>query len=96
MLNDYERLKEMLTEKYGTPSDSKEKFTGYVGDYDNGLVMHAIKDGEYQWNTTFTTELGRIELSIKKGTSYGTAMACLAYYDKINSEKARNAAMDDL
>lgn len=96
MLIDYEHLKTILTEKYGTPSDSQEKFTGYVGDYDNGLVMHAIKDGEYQWLTTFSTTLGRIELSIKKGTSYGTAMICLAYYDKINSEKARNTAMDDL
>ena len=96
VLTDYERLKEMLTEKYGTPSDSQEKFTGYVGDYDNDFVMHAIKDGEYQWLTTFSTELGRIELSIKKGTSYGTALVCLAYYDKINSEKFRNAAMDDL
>lgn len=96
LLNDYETLKAMLTEKYGAPSDSKEKFTGYVGDYDNGLVMHALKEGEYVWYTTFTTELGDIELSLMSGTKYNTGCVRLSYYDKANHEKVRNAAMDDL
>lgn len=96
VLNDYEILKAMLTEKYGTPSDSKEKFTGYVGDYDNGLVMHALKEGEYIWYTMFTTELGDIELSLMAGTKYNTGCVRLSYYDKANHEKVRNAAMDDL
>lgn len=96
VLGDYEHLKAMLTEKYGTPSYSQEKFTGYVGDYDNNLVMHALKDDEYVWYTIFTTELGDIELSIMAGTKYNTAMVRLSYYDKANSEKVRNAAMDDL
>ena len=96
VLADYENLKAMRTEKYGTPSDSQERFTGYVGDYDNGLIMYALKDDEYVWYTTFTTELGDIELFIMAGTQYNTAMVCLAYYDKANSEKVRNAAMDDL
>lgn len=96
VLNDYEILKAMLNEKYGTPSDSKEKFTGYVGDYDNGLVMHALKEGEYIWYTMFTTELGDIELSLMAGTKYNTDCVRLSYYDKANHEKVRNAAMDDL
>lgn len=96
VLANYETLKAMLTEKYGTPSYSQEKFTGYVGDYDNNLVMHALKDDEYVWYTIFTTELGDIELSIMAGTKYNTAMVRLSYYDKANSEKVRNAAMDDL
>ena len=86
----------MLTVKYGTPSDSQEKFTGYIGDYDNYLVMHALKDGEYVWYTTFTTELGDIELTIISGIEYNTACVRLSYYDKANSEKVRSAAMDDL
>lgn len=95
VLGDYEHLKAMLTEKYGTPSDSKEKFTDYNGN-DNGLIMYALKDGEYVWYTTFTTELGDIELSIMSGREYDTAMVRLSYYDKANSEKVRSAAMDDL
>lgn len=95
VLGDYEHLKAMLTEKYGTPSDSQEKFTNHVGD-NNGLIMYALKDDEYVWYTTFTTELGDIELSIMAGTKSHTAMVRLSYYDKANSEKVRNAAMDDL
>lgn len=93
---DYEMLKSMLTEKYGTPSDSKEKFTGYIGNYDNGLVMIAIKEGKYEWYTIFSTELGDIELSIMEGTEYKTGKVRLSYYDKINYEKVRSSAMDDL
>ena len=96
LLGDYEHLKEMLTEKYGTPTDFKEKFTGYVGDDENGLIMLAIKDGEYVWYTTFTTELGDIELTIMSGTEYDTGCVRLSYYDKANSDKVRKAAMDDL
>ena len=96
LLGDYEHLKEMLTEKYGTPSDSQEKFTGYVGDNHNGLIMHALKAGEYVWYTTFTTELGDIELTIMSGTEYDTGCVRLSYYDKANSDKVRKVAMDDL
>lgn len=96
VLADYEHLKAMLTEKYGTPSDLQEKFTGYVGDNHNGLIMHALKADQYMWYTTFTTELGDIELAIMSGTEYNTAMVRLSYYDKANSEKVRSAAMDDL
>lgn len=96
LLGDYEHLKEMLTEKYGAPTDSKEVFTGYVGNEDNGLIMHALKEDEYVWYTTFTTELGEIELSIIEGTEYHTGAVKLSYYDKTNSDKVRKAAIDDL
>ena len=96
VLIDYEHLKAMLTEKYGTPSDSQEKFTGHVGDNHNGLIMSALKNGEYMWYTIFTTELGDIELTIISGMKYDTACVRLSYYDKVNSDKVRNAAMDDL
>lgn len=96
VLNDYQSLKSMLTEKYGYPSDSKEKFTAYIGDYDNHFVMNALEEGEYEWYTVFSTELGEIELSIVSGEKSGTASVCLRYIDKANSEKVRSAAMDDL
>ena len=96
VLGDYENLKTMLTKKYGYPTDSKEKFTGYIGDYSNGLIMIALKEDKYEWYTVFTTELGDIELSIISGTEYHTACVRLSYYDKANSEKVRSSAMDDL
>ena len=96
LLEDYEQLKTMLTKKYGNPERKREKFTGYIGDFDNGLVMHALRDGEYEWYTVFSTELGNIELSLVEGTRYLTGMVRLSYFDKINSEKVLNSAMDDL
>lgn len=96
LLSDYEHLKEMLTEKYGAPTDSKEKFTGYVENDDNSLIMLAIKEGEYVWYTIFTTELGEIELTFVEGADYLTGKVRLSYYDKVNSDKVRKAAIDDL
>ena len=96
VLNDYQSLKSMLTEKYGYPSESKEKFDGYIGDNDNYFIMEALKEGKYEWYTTFSTELGDIELSVMEGIEYHTGKVRLSYYDKANSEKVRSAAMDDL
>lgn len=95
VLSDYETLKSLLTEKYGIPSDNRERFIDYNGN-DNALIMYALKDGEYEWYTTFSTDLGNIELSIISGTKYNTAAVRLGYYDKVNSEKVRNSAIDDL
>ena len=96
VLGDYENLKTMLTKKYGYPTDSKEKFTGYIGDNDNYFIMKALKEDKYEWYTIFSTELGDIELSIISGTEHGTGCVRLSYYDKVNSEKVRNSAIDDL
>lgn len=94
--SEYEALKSMLTEKYGEPEESVERFTTYVGDYSNGLVMHALKDEKYEWYTNFSTELGTIKLTISEGEKYSTGRVVLVYMDKANGEKVRNAAMDDL
>ena len=94
--SEYETLKSMLTEKYGEPEESKERFTTYVGDYTNGLVMHALKEEKYEWYTSFSTELGTIKLTISEGEKYSTGRVVLIYMDKANAEKVRSAAMDDL
>lgn len=95
LVGDYEQLKAMLSKKYGNPEESSEKFTAYVGN-DNGLKMHALRDDECEWYTIYSTELGDIELSLVEGTSYLTGAVRLVYYDKINSDKVQNAAIDDL
>ncbi|MCQ2285059.1 MAG: hypothetical protein MJZ57_09180 [Bacteroidales bacterium] len=92
--NEYENLKDMLTEKYGTPDMKEEVFTSYVGESDD-LKMLNIKSGEYKWFTTFSTPNGDIELSIVNA-EYTRARVMLRYFDKQNSEKVRQAAIDDL
>lgn len=95
VLSDYEQLKEMLTEKYGEPSTSNEQFYKYSGN-SNSIIMDLLKEGEYEWYSTFQTSLGEIELTLSQGTGYETGKVVLIYRDKTNSEKIRNAAMDDL
>ena len=95
VLNDYERLKDKLTQKYGSPAGSSEKFKYGVGD-DNFSKMYAIREQEYEWFTAYTTDLGYIALTIAEGDSYLTGCVMLLYYDKINSNQAQDAAMDDL
>ena len=95
LTNDYEQLKAMLSKKYGSPNHQFERFTDYVGDSDN-LKMLAIHSGEYEWYSVFSTEFGDIELSLIEGTGYLTGMVRLSYYDKTNTEKVLNSAMDDL
>ena len=95
LIDDYEQLKSMLTQKYGKPKQKIEIFTSYVGD-NNGLKMHALRDEELEWYTKFSTELGDIKLSVTVGTEYLTGAVILIYYDKINSNTVQNAAMNDL
>lgn len=94
--SDYYQLKLLLTEKYGQPTNSEEKFTTYVGDYDNYNVMSALREEQFEWYANFSTELGEIILTLNRGDKTWTGKVLLIYDDKINSEKLRNAALDDL
>lgn len=90
----YFSLKEMLTEKYGEPSDCVEKFDGLEPRDDNSK-MHAVKFDNCKYYTTFETEKGSIQLSI----DHDGVLSCyvlLAYYDKINGDIIRAKAIDDL
>ncbi len=91
--SNYFSLKEMLTEKYGKPSECMEKFQSYDTDDDNSKIFQ-VKMNRCKYYTTFETEKGSIQLSIENNN-----MAChvmLAYYDKINSEIIKAKAIDDL
>lgn len=92
--SDYFILKELLTEKYGKPSDSTEKFDGMQPRDDNSK-MYEVQMDRCKYYTTFETEKGSIQLSIE----HEGVMRCfvvLAYYDKINSEIIKANAIDDL
>lgn len=94
VLGQYEQLKEMLTEKYGEPENIREEFTTYVGD--DWFKLNALHTGEYVWATVFSTDKGDIELSIVEGEESSSGRVMLRYFDKLNSEKVRQSAIDDL
>jgi hypothetical protein len=93
--SDYYNLKELLTEKYGEPSQIVEKFDTRSEPRDDGNRMYAVKMDNCKYYTTYETEKGSIQLSIE----HESVMSCyvrLSYFDKINSEIIREKAKRDL
>ncbi len=91
--SNYFNLKELLTEKYGQPSESVEKFSSYEPE-DDGSKMTQVHLDACKYITTYETEKGSIQLSIKGDIS--SAFVILSYFDKINSDIIRAKAKDDL
>jgi hypothetical protein len=92
--SNYFSLKEMLTEKYGEPSENVEKFDGYSEPNDDGSKMHAVQFDRCKYYAIYETDKGSIELSIES-----IDMVCfvrLTYFDKINSDIIKAQAIDDL
>lgn len=89
----YFNLKELLTEKYGTPSDVVEKFDSYTPRDDNGK-MSAVKFDRCKYYTIWKTDKGDIQLAIVQ-KDYKCSVS-LVYMDKLNSDIIRAKAKDDL
>lgn len=93
LASNYFNLKELLTEKYGQPSKSVEKFTSFFQE-DDGLKMQQVYLDNCKYVTTYETEKGSIQLSIKGNNS--NAFVILTYSDKITGNIIRAKAKDDL
>ena len=91
--SNYFNLKEMLTEKYGQPSESVEKFSSYEPK-DDGSKMIKVQSDDCKYVTTYETDKGSIQLSIKG--NFSTAFVILAYFDKVNGDIIKSKAKDDL
>lgn len=91
--SNYFNLKELLTEKYGQPSESVEKFSSYEPK-DDGSKMTQVHLDACKYITIYETEKGSIQLSIKGDIS--SAFVVLSYFDKINGDIIRAKAKDDL
>ncbi len=92
--SNYYSLQEMLTEKYGEPSDFVERFDGSEPRDDNSK-MYEVKFDNCKYYTTYETKKGTIQLSIEHD-GVTRCYVRLAYYDKINSEVIRRNALGDL
>ena len=91
---DYEKLKSMLTEKYGKPSKITEKFLGDIPSSDIEIETKLLSD-EYTWFSIFDVPKGQIQLHIKYQYLRGCYIA-LAYLDEINTKSIRSHAINDL
>ena len=95
IIQKYFNLKELLTEKYGEPAKSVEKWDTYSKPRDDGDRMHEVKFDNCKYYTIYETENGDIQLSIDHQSVY-SCHVILSYFDKINSEKIREKAKGDL
>ncbi len=93
--SNYFDLKEMLTEKYGKPSDCVEKFQTYSEPKDDNSKMYNVQFDKCRYNTIYQTEKGNIQLSIEHD-GINHCFVKLIYADKINSEAVKKQALDDL
>lgn len=94
LYKDYDKLKAMLTAKYGNPSYKAEKFDD-LSDYDYQKMM-LLSTGDCEWRTLFSPDLGDIELKIMGGSRSSTGQVCLTYHDRASTKKVLNSAMEDL
>lgn len=95
LYNDYSKLKEMLTQKYGKPSDETEEFQGYSTPRDDHSKLHEVGMDRCRYITDFTTENGVVELRISHD-SFSSYFVVLVYVDAENETKVRSSAIDDL
>lgn len=91
----YFDLKRMLTEKYGKPSDVVEKFDGYSQPKDDNSKMYEVKFDRCKYYSIWETDKGEIQLSIEHN-SVTSCFVKLGYFDKVNSDKIKAKAIDDL
>lgn len=97
--NDYIKIKEMLTTKYGAPSKSKEEFvkTPVYMDLDkDDDKMAELRDDRCEYYSVFTLENGRISLQLRYTGYPYFAHIQLWYTDKANESVIEADAMNDL
>jgi hypothetical protein len=92
--SNYFNLKELLTEKYGKPSESVEEFQSYTPD-DDGSKLTVVQLGACKYSTTYETEKGSIQLTIEHD-GVTRCFVKLAYFDKLNGDTIKKQALDDL
>ena len=91
----YNKLKEMLTTKYGEPAEEVEEFQNQYASRDDHSKMYELTMDRCHYSTLFKTDKGNLVL--KLGTdNYKGCHVLLGYYDKINGLEVEAAALDDL
>lgn len=90
--SNYNILKELLTEKYGAPTKVVEEFERT--NIDDNDKLHELSMDRGTWASLFETESGDIELLIRSEGLRSSVV--LRYRDKVNTEKVRQQALEDL
>ena len=90
----YINLKDMLTQKYGSPTEVIEEFPTYPTISDDALKYMYVCSGNCNYTTVYETPNGKITLYIDHIES--NCYVALSYLDKINGNIIKAKAIDDL
>lgn len=93
--SNYNHLKTMLTQKYGSPQNVVEEFPRRSSSASDVLKMYYLRSGECKYTSTFETSNGKIVLSILY-MGHEISQVSVFYADKINNEIAFKRSLDDL
>src|SRR5687767_15739458 len=91
----YFDLKQMLTEKYGKPSEEVEKFDRHSEPRDDNSRMYEVQFDRCKYYSIWDTDKGKIHLSVEHN-SVTSCFVKLSYFDKSNSATIKKQAIDDL
>lgn len=101
LIKDYDYLKGLLTEKYGTPAEQNEGFQRGAYTSSSYLKLKAVKEGQCDYYATWgDEEVDKmvVKLRIVGGSNMGERMAAIAigYSNVDKTNAARREILDDL
>ncbi len=94
LYGNYSNLKDMLTQKYGTPTEVIEEFPSNPNVQVESVKYMYVSIGACKYKTTFETPNGKITLTLDHIDS--DCFVALSYLDKINGNIIKAKAIDDL
>lgn len=94
LVDQYNRLKELYTKKYGEPSYSVEQNDATTDS--NTSLMHNLSEGKAEYRTEWYLQNGWIALKILEAANFGEGEVFVLYVDKINDNARKEGYLDDI
>ena len=94
LYENYSNVKEMLTQKYGAPTEVVEEFRNESNVRNDRFKFIYVSSGKCNYNTVFKTPSGEICLYLDHNEF--KCFVGLSYLDKINGNIIKAKAIDDL
>ena len=94
LYGNYTHIKDMLSQKYGSPASCEEEFESIITPQNDRDKMHEVEMERCKYSTVYLTNTGSISVKITS-----VEMICsvsLLYSDTINMKINESSAIDDL
>ena len=92
----YNKFKDMLTNKYGKPASHSETFKKRASTFSDAAKMRSLKAGNCDYEAEWKVDNGTITVDIFSLSETDGVYVSLIYFDKINDALADKAIEDDL